>query len=531
MSVASPARSNGSMDPPLFQLGEDFTVTVSELTTAELSSAAAAAWTDTPEVPTLGELKQQIQASGKQAWIVEFRKHGNLVSVFPVLIEIRTVRGIALRTLSLAGYDFYDYLPFSHVGVPDAIWGAGVRRVCVHFHADAAYLNNLVEAPTGRLAAFSQAFSNTCFDQATGNGWQSLLKVESVKRVVNKAKRLHRYSVKTYEGLPPPELLNVIAELHIERWRYDGVTSPFTKITRRNEYAASAGRALCIVIFDSDTVIAASINMVFGKRLLWHTPVVNIEYLRASPLKLLLHETISECARRDFEIFDFGLGDEAYKNRFCNFKRPMWNLFLPCTMRGYFASSLLNWAAAKSLKTLVVTWRSRIARHLAKPPLVLAGAPAVSPLTVAEPPIGLTWQKIEDFSDFVRWCREVGIDPTRHDHDRLKAGAYCLFAIVNGRVIGKCWILSAIQWSDSTCVFTLNVPVEKIWVFGAEATNGAHIADLYSSFASYFGTTDLRIVFDSTNRHGIPAAIHAGFIGASDITIHPAKSLSDAELN
>lgn len=531
MSVPNPSRMSGFIDPPVFRLQSDFTVSVTELSAGALSPEHEAAWVGTLEVPALGELKQQILASERQAWMLEFRQHGRLVTVFPVFIEIRKVRGITLRTLSLAGYDFYDYLPLSQAGVPDVIWQSGVRRVCAHFHADAAYLNHLVNAPAGCLARFSQSFSNICFDQGVGGGWQTLLRIESVKRVVNKAKRLYRYRVETYEGLPPPSLFAVIAGLHVERWRYDGVASPFARTARRNEYAASESRALCTVIFDADTVVAANLGLVFGRRLLFQTPIVNIEYLPASPLKLLLHETIAECARRNFEVFDLGLGDEAYKNRFCNVKRPMWNLFLPRTMRAYLAFSLLNWQAAPGLKRLVSAWRLRLARRFAHHPLILARAAQLEMPDPIPPTASFVWKKVENFSDFVRFCREVELFPVRCDHDRFKAGAHCLFAIDGGRAIGKYWVRSGTQWSDPSCLFVLNVQLDKVWVFGSQSLNGSDVAALFPRLESFFGSADLRIVLEAANCHEILAATHAGFVIATDVTIQAVKPPTNVELN
>ena len=210
----------------------------------------------------------------------------------------------------------------------------------------------------------------------------------------------------------------------------------------------------------------------------------------------------------------------------------MWNLFLPRTMRGHLASSLLNWNTATRLKTSVAAWRSRIARRFAKPPLILASlTPPISPPSFAKPETALAWKKIEDFSDFVRLCRELGMNPTRHDQDRLKIGAYCLFATDSGRVLGSYWVFSGIQWADPACLFTLNAPSEKIWAFGAQAHNGSNTSDLFARLKRFFGTTDLHIVLDSSNSEEKVAAIASGFATATDTTACLAKLPTEVELN
>lgn len=519
MSVFRGATSNIDRSP-VFSLPDDFTVCAEVLMRGASSPEYESVWPGDCSLPSLGELTRQVLASEKPTWMLEFRHGRRLVALLPVSIETRKVRGIPLRILCLAGYDFYDYLPFSQGDVPDSIWRAGIRRICAHFGADATYLNHLATAPVPSLDKFTQEFGNLCFDQKVGQGWQTLLNIESVKRDVNKAKRLFRYRVENVDGLPAPALFAAIAQLHIERWRYDGIASPFVRPTRRNEYASSEGRMLSTVIFDGDAVIAASLSFVYGNRLLFHTPVINLEYLQASPLKLLLHETIAECARRNFEVFDLGLGDEQYKTRYANVKRPTWNLFLPRTIAGYLAFALVNWRAVPRLRKRLEDWRSRLGSLFLRRPQVLARIDHFGEERLEfQPSASFEWRVFTSFDSYVRFCREVNLAPLRLDHDRLKSGARCLFAVDRGVAIARYWVRKGTRWTDPSSCFELSASDEKLWVFGAQSFTGASVAALLPRLAAVHEGGDVRLVLDGRDRTEFPAGPNTGLAPATDVAI------------
>lgn len=496
-------------DSPVFRLADGYAVCARALVPGMAAPQAAALAGDSG-VPEPEEWLRHTLASRRSAWMLEFERGGHVATAFPVRVETRRVRGIALRTLSLAGHDFFDYLPLPHGDVPERVWLAGIRRMCAHFGADAAYLNHLASAPSGELAKFAQPFTNLCFDAAAGGGWDTQLRVQSVRRVVNKARRLHQYRVQSMDGLPPPDLIATIAGLHIERWRYDGVTSAFVRAARRDEYLALADRALSTIVFDGEHVIAAHLGFVFGNRLLYHTPVINLEYLAASPLKLLIHEIMAECDRRNLQVLDLGLGDEAYKRRYANSERPVWNLFIPRTVSGYLAFALLRADRVTGWKRRLSTWRARWERWRARPPRVLLADPSCG-----GGPAAAAWREITSFDAYVRSCRELSIAAMRLDYERLRAGARCLLAVEGDKALARFWVRSGTTWSDPSSPFELAAPSEALWVFGAQSF-GAMIAEAWlPDLASYYGNAPLRFVSDG---RGALHEASRGLIPARDVT-------------
>ncbi len=515
--------------PVRFQLGDHYCVVVRELTTVVLSPKSSETWSESLGVPTLGEWVQLVLAADKPAWLLEFSRHGEILTRFPVWIETRTVRRLSLRTLSLAGYEFYDYLPMPIGDVPECIWLLGVRRICEHFRVDSTYLNHIATAPPESFRKFSQTFSNLCFDQTMGRGWQEITGVESARRIVNKAKRLHSYRVESHEGLLPPELMELIAQLHIERWAYDGIESPFIRNSRRNEYAANQRRLLSTIIFDADEVIAAHVGLVFGKCLMWHTPVINIAYLATSPLKLLLQETMNECARRKIEVLDLGLGDEPYKSRYSNTRRVVWNVFIPHTVLGYLVSLLLNLQPAPRIRLWLTNCRTDLARICTRKPRILA--PSSTLTVVANLSASVIWTEIGTFEHCVQFCREFGLTATRRDHDRIKAGSRCLYAVEAGTVIGKCWTRHGTAWTDTSSPFSLYTPLDSQWVFDCMSVNGACLMRWLPSLLAFQGKGDCRWVLRPDSGDEKTAAKQLGFATATDVTCHRSAKSKPAQLN
>jgi hypothetical protein len=512
-----------------FQLPDDYCVVARKLAPEVLPTESLDLWSEELGIPTLGEWVRQALAAGKPAWLLEFSQHGSVLTQFPVWIETRKVRRLTLRTLSLAGYDFYDYLPMPMGDVPECIWLLGIRRLCKHFRVDSAYLNHIAAEPPESFEKFSQTFSNLCFDQSKGRGWQEITGVESARRIVNKAKRLHRYRVESHEGLLPPELLELIAQFHIERWAYDGIESPFMRSSRRNEYAANQQRLLSTIIFDADTVIAAHVGLVFGKRLMWHTPVINIAYLATSPLKLLLQETICECARRKIGVLDLGLGDEPYKSRYSNTKRTVWNVFIPHTVLGYLVSVLLNLQPAPRLRMWFTNCRAGLTRMWARKPCILA--PSSTFADAAHPSASVVWTEIGRFEDCVQFCREFGLTATRLDHDRIKEGSRCLYAVEAGSVIGKCWIRHGSAWTDTSSPFSLFTPHYSQWVFDCVSLNGASLMRWFPRLSAIQGKGDCRWVIGPDSVEERIAAKRLGFAAATDVTYHRSAAAKPAKLS
>jgi CelD/BcsL family acetyltransferase involved in cellulose biosynthesis len=71
-----------------------------------------------------------------------------------------------------------------------------------------------------------------------------------------------------------------------------------------------------------------------------------------SPGDILYHLLIEQCCQRGLETFDFGVGDEFYKRRWCDVETWHHDTFIPLTVKGHVAVSMLKQIAAlkKSIK-------------------------------------------------------------------------------------------------------------------------------------------------------------------------------------
>jgi CelD/BcsL family acetyltransferase involved in cellulose biosynthesis len=87
----------------------------------------------------------------------------------------------------------------------------------------------------------------------------------------------------------------------------------------------------------SGEVIATAWNLIAGTRLYYMmTSYENGKWSKHSPGLLLLEDLVTRSSLNGIEIFDFGIGDEAYKLKWQETELPLWSAILP--------NSLLGWA-------------------------------------------------------------------------------------------------------------------------------------------------------------------------------------------
>lgn len=341
-------------------------VAVRVLDASEWAGCAAALGDKAGDEP-LPDLDEQIArhlATGTPVRLIEISDGEQLLALIPVLAEQRTVRGVPLRLLVTPGFDFFDYLPSPfRAGADFAALEDGLRRALALLDADALLLPHRLPALPHGAVRWQHSFANRYFDAALAeNGWAGLTRKDSLRRHRNRARRELDYRVEHIVGRLPAETLATIAELHRERWAFDGKRSPFAVPSRPAEYMACAARALLSLVFDGRTLLAAHIGLRFGNTVIWHTPVINLRYLAYSPLEVLLLETAERCASTGVRILDFGLGDEPYKRRFGNATRQVVDLFVPHTWRGRLASFLLHRTSLNGLRQRLLVLKLRLGR-------------------------------------------------------------------------------------------------------------------------------------------------------------------------
>ncbi len=82
------------------------------------------------------------------------------------------------------------------------------------------------------------------------------------------------------------------------------------------------------------------------------------ENARHSPGLVLLMHMVAECAARGLRSFDIGVGRAHYKSSFCREPEPLFDTFLPLTLRGRLAAAAFStaFAAKRMIKQNPALW-------------------------------------------------------------------------------------------------------------------------------------------------------------------------------
>lgn len=438
--------------------------------------------------PSLAELLDWPRAQGG---VVALYDAQGLAALLPVSVERRRLRGVPLTVAALPGENFFDYLPgICRPGVNGAAVWQALRPWGRHLGWDALELRHQIAVAGGNDW---QCFSNRVFtaDQDS-KGWAFLTRKESLKRHRNRARKSLNYRVEQYRNEIPAALLDEVANLHQERWRFDGIDSLFVEPGRNALYQRQAARAWVTVVRDGTAIVAAHIGFRHGDVLLWHTPVINIRYLDYSPLEILLLETAEACSGEGMLALDFGLGDEAYKARFSNSERPVGNGLWPLTVRGHLVALLRRQAwldgGGARLRTFLASLRP--IRRTDNAVLYTKS------LAVAADGEG-SWQVFADFAQFVDQARAQHWPLQRSAYDGYRQGLQAL-AHADGPLCG--WVAFRPEQSGAKITWMPEA--------AGEIENSSRLVTL-EAWASARGLSELSI--ELADRSSMPTLLRAGW--------------------
>lgn len=116
--------------------------------------------------------------------------------------------------------------------------------------------------------------------------------------------------------------LDALFEQHVARWRDTPHPSLFEDPSQRTFYRRLVARVgptgrlrLTSVLLDGRAV-AMHFGTFHGGTFLWYKPAFDIELARRSPGEVLLRQLLLRAVEEGATTFDFGIGDEAFKQRF-----------------------------------------------------------------------------------------------------------------------------------------------------------------------------------------------------------------------
>lgn len=113
-------------------------------------------------------------------------------------------------------------------------------------------------------------------------------------------------------------------EQHVARWRGTSAPSLFEDPAQRAFYrrltaaAAADGLIRFSRVVWNGTLIAAHFGFLHGGTFLWYKPSFDPALARHSPGEVLLRHLLLASAEEGVDTFDFGIGDEPFKQRFAN---------------------------------------------------------------------------------------------------------------------------------------------------------------------------------------------------------------------
>lgn len=125
--------------------------------------------------------------------------------------------------------------------------------------------------------------------------------------------------------------INHFFEQHIARWRQTSFPSLFNDDLQKLFYKklcelfSETGWLRFTVVFWNGREIAFHFGFHYNQNFLWYKPSFDIELSKRSPGEVLLRQLLLKAVEEDATIFDFGLGDEQFKQRFATNTRSVHN--------------------------------------------------------------------------------------------------------------------------------------------------------------------------------------------------------------
>lgn len=470
--------------------------------------------------PSLDELVDLAAVCEETLRVVKIHAGVDLVGLAVCYVEKARVHGIPVKAYRLFGYKLHDYNRIY------ALNGDVLRRLLEAMRhdakacgADVVCLENLLPPAaadeltrySGTLITQLRVFDST-LDQ---HGWDGIAGRKSVKRHFNRVAALSGYKVESLVGELKQHDIEMIADLHVERWHFEHAASAFTDTRRIQEYLCHTQNKVLTLISLGNEILCCHYGMIYGQTLLWHTPLINVKYLDLSPLEVLLAETASFCHQRGLTCLDLGLGDEAYKGRFANASRTVYDVLIPVSLRGWMLHGFRTHGHPEKVKRALGTARQYLTRardwltemttriYWYEKNISTTKNPNCGNLTI-----------IRDYKVFVDFCRAHMFVMRRFHYQRFREG--CFFtALHDERSILCC------GWGNLNDEFRIGETGQTALTAGRtvlfdfhtppERRRKGYYTTLLNRLAEELSNQTLAIFARADNHASIRAILNAGF--------------------
>src|SRR3981189_1229031 len=139
------------------------------------------------------------------------------------------------------------------------------------------------------------------------------------------------------------KLPNVFAEPHVEGF----IRGACTAVPAGRDHAIDIHALEC-----DDEMVAIYAGVSDGHRfsMMFNTYTMS-DNSRYSPGLILMRNIVDHYAERGYRALDLGIGSDDYKRQFCKSDEPIFDSFIPLSLRGKFAGAAMS--AIESAKHLV----------------------------------------------------------------------------------------------------------------------------------------------------------------------------------
>lgn len=480
----------------------------------------------TSYVPSIIELREFAKLHPDlNVRVITVRDNEEYVGLSICFVNHDRVHGFKLKTYRVFGYTLFDYNTILFKNGYFHHLKQAIEFDAKGFGCDIVILDNLInEIVELRDSVYHLKEIIKLCDL---NKQEFLMEKQSFIRARKKILNQGKYRVVNKFSDFTKEDIELLADLHIERWNFENIESQFKKNKKRVlEYLSYKENKLLTIIYLDDQIVAAHYGMVYGTRLIFHTPVINIKFLDNSPLKILLFELNVFCKENGINTLDLGLGQESYKDGIYNDHQLIHNYKLPITLKAFLCILLgryFNPQKVKSASQTLINVARSLRRNFAS---IFCNINYYRHHANAESKMGtykrITHNKLvvinlyQDFVDFMRYHKAP---IKKYHYSRFKANSNFV-ALVNDaeKIVTTAWL-------DHSAIFHITEIRKNIGnkntimiydVFtGNEYRNNGYFKEMLWRLTERFQDKNLAIFASNKNKPSNSAINTAGFIKSS----------------
>lgn len=385
-------------------------------------------------LPSINELIDVAKFKNIEPIVYYMQQNHKTIGATVLFKQRRKVHGFYLNTLSILGYDFFDYNFFFCKEEHEKQFFDYIIKDAKIYKVDLIVLDNILSLSkkNAEREELVYIFNSKITDHE--KGFNDLLDKKSVIRHYKKANKSLNYTCEHKEFKFLEEDIENLAEIHKERWCYDDIVSAFHFPNRVGLYSAHCNNKILTVLKDGNDIIASHYGMIFSNTLLWHTPAINIKYLSYSPVEILLFEISTYCKANKITILDFGLGNETYKARFSNTTRSVFKKILPVSVKGmlsYIVINNINTSFLKLIKKNIINYSKKkyhAIKRVGNDIFYYKFSGIINEQYIKNKSMGCHLIIVTEFEKLVDIFRKNKISLKKYQYSRIKSGSilFCL---------------------------------------------------------------------------------------------------------